>query len=143
MFFKINETQAINLDNVAYINFTNNGRRAIIVFDYPVKIKKISPKLVGDYHYFDEPERFDELRFICGQSKFKSVKTETQEYFINPKNVSSVKISETYVVVNFNSPVNFTDKSGDTSQLTAQFVYIDAAGDDRTAIFDYLISKGI
>lgn len=137
MFYQTNDGIFINLDNVSYVSFTN--AQAVMIFNYTVALKHINVngvmKRIGDYHYIKDSTEFERLRQACTDLGFREVRTDSQHLLINPRNVSTIKRTSKYVVVNFCTPVTFTDKkSGNSSQLTAQFVYIDTSADAESII---------
>ena len=142
MFYQVNASQYINLDNVSYISLKDHQGRAIVIFNYSVRLKSVQldgkMKMIGDYIYIDDREKFASLATACKNAGFKHIVSGSQDILVNPKNISSIKAKERYVVVNFNTPVTFTDKKGDNSQLTAQFVYIDTTKDTQQHVIDVL-----
>lgn len=129
MFYRTDKI-LINLDNLSYVNFAE--AQATLIFNYTVALKHIMVngvmKKIGDYHYIKDREELEPLRSALVADGFKEIKTGSQHILINPRNISTIKLTPKYVVVNFCTPVTFTDKkSGNSSQLTAQFVYIDVS----------------
>lgn len=128
MFYQVSQTKYINLDNVSYVVFNSN--QATILFAYSIKLKHVvdsenNARTISDYFYYKKTDDFYNFKQACLNAGFKQITTDTQDLMINPAHVSTIKVREDKIAVNFSTPVSFTDKEGNSEQLTAQFVYID------------------